>query len=212
MAALNKSDETEHTLGLLGAVESQESLTQRHLARELGVALGLANALVKRCVRKGYIKIKEVPAGRYSYYLTPKGFAEKSRLTAEYLTTSLSFFRQARSELAELMDQARARGWRRVALAGASDLAEIASLAAVDAGIELTAVIDARDNRRSIGGIPILGGAGAVDAIDGVIVTDIRAPQDIFDGLVAQFGAHRVIAPPLLRISTAPSEYPGEAI
>ena len=210
MPALEKSTETEHTLGVLGAVESEESLTQRHLARELGVALGLANALVKRCVRKGYIKIKEVPAGRYTYYLTPKGFSEKSRLTAEYLTSSLSFFRRARSETAELIGQAQARGWRRVALAGASELAEIASLAARDADLELTVVLDPRDNRPSIGGIPIVGAISDADGIDGIIVTDIRAPQDTFDALARSFGAHRLLVPPLLRISPARPDFPDE--
>lgn len=200
MSAIGKSDETEHTLGVLGAVEAQETLTQRHLARELGVALGLANALVKRCVRKGLIKVREVPAGRYSYYLTPKGFAEKSRLTAEYLSISLSFFRRARSEAAELFAEAHARGWDRVVLAGAGDLAEIASLAAREAGIEPIAVLDAGDNRASLAGMPIVRSIDAVTAVDGIVVTDIRTPQNTFDALVDRFGPDRVIAPPLLRI------------
>lgn len=210
MPALEKSDDTEHTLGVLGAVEAQESLTQRHLARELGVALGLANALVKRCVRKGYIKIKEVPAGRYSYYLTPKGFSEKSRLTAEYLQSSLSFFRLASSEMAEMMTQAKARGWQNIALVGASELAEIASLAAREADIELAGVFDPRDNRRSLAGIPIVGHLDNTADIDGVIVTDTRTPQETFDAIVEMFGANRVLAPRLLRVSPTPPDFSGK--
>mgnify|MGYP003650256507 CR=1 FL=1 len=201
MSAIEKTEATEHTLGVLGAVETQESLTQRHLARELGIALGLANALVKRCVRKGYIKIREVPAGRYSYYLTPKGFSEKSRLTAEYLTSSLSFFRRARAEATELFAEAQARGWTRLALAGAGDLAEIASLAAREIDIEPVAILDPRDNRPTLAGISIVPRLDAIGDIDGIVVTDIRTPQQTYDSLVAVFGADRVIAPPLLRIS-----------
>ena len=44
----------------------------------MGVALGLANSYLKRCIRKGFIKITEAPANRYLYYLTPQGFAEKA--------------------------------------------------------------------------------------------------------------------------------------
>ena len=73
-------------LGMLSAVERDSNVTQRHLARELGIALGLANAYLKRCAKKGFIKIRQVPLNRYAYYLTPRGFAEKSRLTAEYLS------------------------------------------------------------------------------------------------------------------------------
>ena len=63
-------------------VEENSQITQRSLASELGIALGLTNAYLKRCVRKGWVKINQAPANRYAYYLTPRGFAEKSRLTA----------------------------------------------------------------------------------------------------------------------------------
>src|SRR5438105_15459112 len=83
-------------LGVLDVVERDPSVTQRSVARELGIALGLANAYLKRCVRKGLIKVSQVPRRRYAYFLTPQGFAEKSRLTATYLAHSFSFFRRAR--------------------------------------------------------------------------------------------------------------------
>ena len=86
-------------VALLDAIGADDQHTQRSLAVRLDVALGLANALLKRCVAKGLVKIQNAPARRYAYYLTPKGFAEKSRLVAEYLETSLNFFRRARSRL-----------------------------------------------------------------------------------------------------------------
>jgi len=79
------------TLELLEAIEARSDVTQRHLADRLGVALGLANSYLKRCARKGLIKVHQAPANRYLYYLTPQGFAEKARLTGEYLTSSLDF-------------------------------------------------------------------------------------------------------------------------
>ena len=78
-----KADEAEITLGILNAVHQNERITQRSVAQELGIALGLANAYLKRCAKKGLIKVSQAPANRYAYYLTPQGFAEKSRLTAE---------------------------------------------------------------------------------------------------------------------------------
>jgi Mn-dependent DtxR family transcriptional regulator len=72
----SKGKENSMTLELLEAIEEKSDVTQRRLARELGVALGLANSYLKRCERKGLVKIHKAPANRYLYYLTPKGFAE----------------------------------------------------------------------------------------------------------------------------------------
>ena len=55
------------TLGLLTAVEDNSRLTQRVAADELGIALGLVNAYLKRCIRKGYVKVTQAPANRYAY-------------------------------------------------------------------------------------------------------------------------------------------------
>jgi len=90
-------------LGMLNAVERDSHVTQRHLARELGIALGLANAYLKHPAKKGFIKIHEAPLNRYAYYLTPYGFAEKSWLTTKYLSFSFDFFRQARQDCIALL-------------------------------------------------------------------------------------------------------------
>ena len=70
-------EDSEILLGLLNSVEENGARSQRHLAAELGIALGLVNAYLKRCVKKGLLKVGEAPARRYAYYLTPQGFAEK---------------------------------------------------------------------------------------------------------------------------------------
>ncbi len=195
-------------LGLLAAVERDSALTQRHLARELGIALGLANAYLRRCAKKGLIKMRQVPLNRYAYYLTPRGFAEKSRLTAEYLSASFDFFRQARRDCTTLLAAAAGRGWRRVALVGAGELAEIAVLGAAESGVEIVAVIDA-GGEHSCAGRPVvadLASLGADAALDALIVTDMRAPQACYEATLAAaaaqgLGAERVLAPQLLHIT-----------
>lgn len=112
-------------LGLLDSVERNGGQSQRHLASELGIALGLVNAYLKRCIKKGLVKASQAPARRYVYYLTPQGFAEKSRLTVEYLSFSFSFFRQAKADCSVLFEVARANGQARVVLAGKSDLRKL---------------------------------------------------------------------------------------
>src|SRR5580700_10689605 len=107
MSGAEPDESIEHArlmLGLLESVERDSMQSQRLLAAEFGVALGLVNAYLKRCVRKGLVKVKATPARRYAYFLTPRGFSEKSRLTLAYLGRSMSFFREARKDCAETCD------------------------------------------------------------------------------------------------------------
>ncbi len=194
-------DEAKITLGLLSAVEANSDLTQRSVARELGIALGLTNAYLKRCVRKGLIKVNQVPANRYAYYLTPRGFAEKSRLTAEYLSISFNFFRNARSQCADVFDECVTRGWRRVVLAGVSDLAEIATLCAADRPVTLLGIYDSSSSERRFAGLDVVGRLDAFGDIHAIMVTDFSNPQATFDRLTGLCSADRIIAPRLLAIS-----------
>jgi DNA-binding MarR family transcriptional regulator len=194
-------NEARITLGLLDAVEANSAVTQRSVAGELGIALGLANAYLKRCVRKGLIKAQHVPANRYAYYLTPKGFAEKSRLTADYLAISFNFFRGARGQCTAILDECGAQGWRRIALAGASDLCEIAALCAQDHEVKIAGIVDNKISRPSFAGLPVATRLKDLGAVSAVMVCDMHTPQAVFDTLVQSLPRERVLTPPLLRVS-----------
>jgi DNA-binding MarR family transcriptional regulator len=186
---------------LLLHVEREANVSQRKLARELGVAVGLVNAYLKRCVKKGLIKVEQVPSRRYAYFLTPSGFAEKSRLTAEYLYWSLSFFRRARAECAELMEFAKQRGWATVVLSGGSDLTEIALLCAIEHGIEVIAVVDPDILKSEIMGIPVVASLAAITRMpDGWIITGIHNAALLYDALLMHAGPDHVLTPALLNI------------
>lgn len=209
-APANKVDrnETALVLGVLSAVEQDARVTQRGLSTQLGIALGLANAILKRCARKGLIKISGAPLNRYAYYLTPKGLAEKGRLTVEYLRVSFDLFRDARRQFTELMEGLVARDARRVALAGVSELTEAALLSAREAGAEIACVVDPAYESTQYLGVPALRGFEALLApIDAIIVCDMRDPLAVFETAQAAaaalgVGRSRVLAPPLLRLSS----------
>ena len=101
--AENNAEASRIMLGLLDAVEQDRAHSQRHLASELGIALGLVNAYLKRCMKKGLVKVRQAPARRYAYYLTPQGIAEKSRLTVENLSYSIGIIRQAKTDSYDLL-------------------------------------------------------------------------------------------------------------
>ena len=192
--------EEERLLELLDAVERQSNLSQRHLASRMGVALGLANSYLRRCVRKGYVKITHAPANRYLYYLTPQGFAEKSRLTVKYLSTSFDFYRQAGLSCSAIFSDCERRGWSRVALCGASDLAEIALLRALQTEITVVGVVDESAAGEAFFGRPLWPAISDASAFDCCIVTDLRSPRETFDRLTEEIGRDRIFVPDILRI------------
>lgn len=192
-------------LGVLEAAQAGEAMSQRRVAADLGVALGLVNAYVKRCVRKGLLKVSQVPARRYAYYLTPEGFAEKSRLTAEYLSCSFGFFRKARADCSAVMSRIKALGGRRIALAGVSDIADIAALCAIEAELEIACVIDATSERERFAGRPVVRHfSPSVPEVDAIVITAIDGIEDALADAVAAVGIERVQIPHLLSAGLQP--------
>lgn len=201
MRRVDDSAETSRImLGLLDAVERDRAHSQRHLASELGIALGLVNAYLKRCMKKGLVKMRQAPARRYAYYLTPQGFAEKSRLTVEYLSLSFGFFRQAKTDCSDLFRAAKLRGVRKMLLLGHSDLAEIAALCAIEQGIGIAGLVDEAMEGPFIGS-PVFKTIDGVDAaFDAVLVTDVRNARATSEGAIARLGLDRVLVPDILRV------------
>lgn len=194
----NKTEDARILLDLLNSVERDGSQSQRRLASELGIALGLVNAYLRRSIKKGLVKAAAAPARRYVYYLTPQGFAEKSRLTVDYLSVSFSFFRRAKAECVVVFGTAAERGFHRIALAGISDLAEIAMICALDTEVTITAVIDGKSTLSSFIGVPVTTSFDAVDNCDAIFITDLQQAAELTEQASALFGAYRVLMPKLL--------------
>ena len=186
-------------LGLLTSVEEDGARSQRRIAAELGIALGLVNAYLKRAVKKGLVKVGQAPARRYAYYLTPQGFSEKSRLTLEYLSSSFSLFRKAKEEYGRIFDRAHDLGFERIVLAGKSDLCEIAILCAMDSSVSVVAVVDGGETATRFLGVRVLPSFDDVnEPFDAVVVTHLARAKDAWDHAIGKFGAERVLAPDLL--------------
>lgn len=191
------------TLSLLSTLESDDRLTQRGLAARIGVALGLTNSLLKRAIHKGLVKVQQAPAKRFAYYVTPKGFSEKTRLVADYLSSSLTFFRQAREEYTTLFEEIRSQNGKRIALFGMGELAEIAILSAQACEVELQAVIHPGSNQVTFSELSVISSLEGLNAsdYDAVVITNAETPQDAYEALVTHFGEKSVYAVPLLHIS-----------
>ncbi len=172
----------ERNLEILTAIGEGAPVTQRALAAQLGVALGLANLCLKRLASKGLIKVMEFPARpaarkRLRYVLTPKGAAEKTRLSYEYMAYSLRLFRRTRGNLRETMARLHAAGMKRFALCGVGEAAELAYLTLREFGLEPVGVFDREARGQFLGFTvrPLEELAG--EDVDGVIVATFDRPE-----------------------------------
>ncbi|PYN81546.1 MAG: hypothetical protein DMD96_09830 [Candidatus Rokuibacteriota bacterium] len=177
-------------LEILTAVDEGGTLTQRALAQRLGVALGLTNLYLKRLSRKGYLKIVEFPKKpatrkRLRYLLTPKGIAEKTRLTYEHMSYALNLYRRTRETLRGTLAELAPAGAKRIALYGTGDAAELAYLTLREFGLEPVAVFAPAAGGDFLGyrvrGVAEL----AEEEIDKVIVATFERPEPVVAELVA---------------------------
>ena len=192
--------EEELVLELLDAVGKQSNVSQRHLASDMGIALGLANSYLKRCIRKGFIKISEAPANRYLYYLTPKGFTEKSRLTAKYLSSSFAFYRKAGDSCMDVFQKCEALGWRRILLYGMSDLAEIATLRVQERDVQIVGILDPHAERHRFAGLPVWRNFDQAESFDVCVLTELNSPLVSYTQLIKEIEKERVLVPDILRL------------
>lgn len=196
---MNKKENSEvYSLGVLQAIGERSDVSQRRLAQRLGVALGLVNSYTKRCIRKGWVKAQQVPGNRYLYYLTPKGFMEKSRLSASYLTSSMDFYRRAGSSCLAAFDACGLRGWQKIALCGVSDLAEIAFIRSHEHDIEILGFVDFFSGKEKFLGHTIFRDANDLKEVDGFVLTDLDNPTETFERLCGQVDESRILVPGII--------------
>lgn len=200
---MNIQDKKEEavTLEILEVIENQSDVTQRHLADRLGVALGLANSYLKRCIRKGLIKVQHAPANRYLYYITPTGFAEKSRLTAKYLSVSFDFYRRAGNSLNEVYQVCQDNGWNKVLFCGVSELAEIASVRAMEHNIHIIGVFDPDSTREKFLRLPIIKSPGDAESYDACLLTSIDNGDRLYQSLLKYIEPARILVPNILGLN-----------
>jgi len=145
------SSRERNVLRLLDAVESDPEVSQRSLSRDLGIALGLTNLLVKRLVHKGWLRVIKIKPNRVHYLMTPAGSVEKARLSRAYFDSTVQSYRHARGRIQQQFSAlstsdataAPREGPTRVVFYGAGEVAEIAYICLADTDLQLVGIVDA---------------------------------------------------------------------
>ena len=101
---MNLSESTH--LRILKLIEERPDLSQRELARQLGVSLGKTHYLLRALLDKGFVKMNNFRRSdnklAYAYLLTPSGIAAKLELTRAFLRLKEAEYQAARSEIDRL--------------------------------------------------------------------------------------------------------------
>ncbi|MFZ5503521.1 MAG: MarR family EPS-associated transcriptional regulator [Pseudomonadota bacterium] len=101
--------------GLLKMLEDDPGLSQRDLAKRLGISLGKVNFCLNALIEKGSLKVSNFRNSNnklaYAYLLTPHGVEEKAKITVRFLKHKVQEYERLRTEIADLEREAREKGW-----------------------------------------------------------------------------------------------------
>ena len=172
-------------LQILKEIDSNQSPSQRDLARKLNISLGLVNSFIKRLAKKGYVKITTVPSNRLRYALTPQGFGEKTRLTYKFIRYSFRFYKEALSNLLDLLDESKGRKPEKVILYGVDDLTEIALIFLRSTNMKIVGIVDDQKKGEKFFNYTIISSAELNDLeFDKILITAIESRENMFNKLL----------------------------
>jgi len=146
--ALVSRFEKEYDRLILQAIASGSPVTQRSLARQLGIALGLMNLLIKRLVGKGYVRVSRMSTNHVRYFMTPAGFDALTKATRASLENTVHLYTETREHITRSLAGLSARCERdgtdekRIVFYGAGDVAEIAYVSLQSTDLQLVGVVD----------------------------------------------------------------------
>jgi DNA-binding MarR family transcriptional regulator len=139
---LFKPSEELRDLKLLEELERNPIISQRELSHKFGIALGVTNACLKRMIRKGWVRIRGFDHRKIGYYLTPKGFVEKSRLTFHLVSGIVQHYSELKQVIGERLLEMEHDGKERIVFYGVSDEMEVAYVTLQGVHLKLNGIVE----------------------------------------------------------------------
>ena len=96
--------------------------TQRTMAENSNISLGMMNAVLKRCIERGWIAVQNLSVKKVCYCLTPEGFNEISKRTTNYMKRSFSMMNDYADKIQNMLNRAKSEGKNKVVLFGKSNV------------------------------------------------------------------------------------------
>ncbi len=137
-----KSSDEIRDLRLLEELEKNPIVSQRDLSHKFGIALGVTNACLKRMTRKGLIRIRGFNHRKIGYYLTPKGFSEKARLTFHLINHIVHHYSELKRIIGEKFLEMETKGLKRIVFYGISEEMEVAYVTLQGVNLKLVGIVE----------------------------------------------------------------------
>ncbi len=141
-ANIFKPSEEMRDLRLLEELEKNPITSQRELSHKFGIALGVTNACLRRMARKGLIRIRDLNHRRIGYYLTPKGFAEKAKLTLHLVSCTIRHYSELKKIISQRLLEMQRDGIQRIVFYGVSDEMEVAYITLQGVNLKLVGIVE----------------------------------------------------------------------
>ena len=132
-------------LNLLQELEKNPIISQRELSHKFGIALGVTNACLKRMVRRGWIRITGFNHRKIGYYLTPKGFAEKAKLTLHMVSWTVQHYSALKDIIGRKLLEMQNMGVERIVFYGVSDEMEVVYVTLQGVNLKLVGIVEDED-------------------------------------------------------------------
>jgi hypothetical protein len=137
-----KPSEEIRDLRLLEELERNPIISQRELSHKFNIALGVTNACLRRMALKGWIQITELNRKRIGYYLTKKGFLEKSKLTFNLVTGIIQHYSELKKVIGDRLLEMQGKGVQRIVFYGVSDEMEVAYVTLQGVDLRLVGIVE----------------------------------------------------------------------
>jgi DNA-binding MarR family transcriptional regulator len=132
-------------LNLLQELEKNPIISQRELSHKFGIALGVTNACLRRMARRGWIRIMNQDHRKIGYFLTPKGFAEKAKLTLHLISWTVQHYSTLKDLIGGRLLEMQNMGFERIVFYGVSEEMEVAYVSLQGVNLKLVGIVEDED-------------------------------------------------------------------
>lgn len=133
---------------ILQIIAENPGIKQRKIAEKAGISLGQVNFLIKKCVKKGWLKIEGQSPKSLKYNLTPKGLKEKAELTLKYIRLSYAAVIKIADKVAETAKTYKENGTKIYILDLKDEMTEVVKIGLDKAGVRFEAIGSAAEINR----------------------------------------------------------------
>jgi len=106
---MNMQFEQEIRYRLLKILSQETNLSQRDMAKRVGISLGKVNFCISELAKRGMITVIRFKSAKdkrpYTYILTPRGLQEKAKLTMRFLKLKLTEYEELKRQIRQLANE-----------------------------------------------------------------------------------------------------------